>query len=118
MTMNKAEKLMHLLKYTDEFIKSMGASYIDGSTEKLSVCNSLSAYSIPELNFFLETIDEKVATLEKRKEQKLIGAERYNMLMGTYQVVVLSIISFVKAREDIGWRLSKNWKIYKKENIL
>lgn len=109
---------MHLLKYTDEFIKEMGASYIDGSTEKVSVCNSLSAYSIADLNFFLETIDEKVAILEKRKEQKLIEPERYNMLMGTYQVVVLSIISFVKGREDIGWRLSKNWRIYKIGNIL
>lgn len=105
---NRSEKLMYLMRKTRDFIEDQNFQFDKSKIPTISLENQMGAYSIFDLNFFIEKIDE--LTIECISK---FNGEDLNNRMAIYQVILYSIIWFVKKREDIGYRLSKNWKVYK-----
>lgn len=108
--MTEYQEIAILLSRITDTAKEMKLTFSKETRPTLSIANTLNLTKA-KANRYIDAIDYNVEKLNFRFSKGLIEESKWSVNMLAYQILLYSIVDYVKDRELLGWHITKNFKV-------
>lgn len=108
--MTENQEFVMIIKHIRDLAKEMNLSFSKESLPILSISNTLEL-SKAKSNRYIDMINKNMEILNLQLKTGRIDLDKWERNALAYQILLYSIVDYVKDRELLGWHMTKNFNV-------